>query len=457
MRLKIILAAVVLTALLTATVCVAQAVEKTSTEQKISYWTCSMHPSVHAEKKGKCPICGMDLIPVYETAEPQQDEAVQANEDYYGCGVTEQGHCKHCDEGIKDAQCICGGHSFVITADKQMSCPVCKKPLKKIKPEQAAKLRVQNGETAVSRVSLNKQQVDLAGIKTEPIKKRSLSKLIRASGTIAYDPELAVAQEEFLTAVQTREKVGNSPDPDVIARADDILNRSKTRLKLLGLSDEYIASLQNQTTADQSLILPQDKMWAYAQIYEYELGWVKPRQEAKITTDAYPGEEFKGAVVSINPVIDPKTRSARVRIEVDNPDLKLKPQMYVNVVIEDIYTVTQNEDGMILAVPKDAVLDTGVRKIVYIQAKEGEFVGREIKIGSLASAEEEGIASQFYPVLSGLSEGDVIVTKGNFLIDSQSQLTGGASLLWSGAQEIEAGLETPAEEEPKIETKHIHH
>lgn len=466
MRFKIILAAIVLIAVVVVGVILLsrftppamstmEGEEKIEVGKKIQYWTCSMHPSVRSERKGKCPLCGMDLIPVYETAEPEQN-VQQAHEGYYGCGVKEEGHCPHCDEGKPDAQCICGGHSFMIKADKPINCPVCKKPLKKIEPKEMPERKEPEGERAASKVKLNKQQIELAGIKTEPVEKRRLSKVIRAAGTIAYDPELAVAEEEFLTALQTREKVRNSPDSDVIARAEDILNRSKTRLKLLGLSDEQIANLQKQSTADQSLILPQTKMWVYAQIYEYELGWVKVGQEAKITTDVYPGEEFKGKVVSISPVIDPKTRSTRVRIEVDNPDLKLKPQMYMNVVIENVYEAAKDEGDTVLAVPKDAVLDTGVRKIVYLQGEKGEFIGREIKVGPLASSETEGVRVQFYPVLNGLNEGEVVVTKGNFLIDSQSQLTGGMSLLWGGAQEIKTESKTPASKESKTETKHIH-
>lgn len=421
------------------------------------YWTCAMHPSVHSEKPGKCPICGMELIPV---SKPQEEARESAEEAYYGCGVKEEGCCPRCDEGKSDEQCICGAHSFIIKTDKNLNCPVCNKPLTRIKPADIEEQKIE-GKNPVSRVKLNQRQIELAGIKSETIIKRRLSKIIRAAGSIAYDPGLAVAEEEFLAALKTIEKVKASPDPDVIERAGDLLDRSKTRLRLLGLSEEEIAALEKQSAPDEGLILPKEKMWAYAEIYEYELDWVKAGDEAKVTTDAYPGEEFNGRAVSISPVLDPKTRSARVRIEVGNSDLKLKPGMYVNVVIRNIYK-TEAGDGMVLALPKDAVLDTGTRKIVYVQAKEGEFIGKEVELGSLASDEENGTSIQFYPVLNGLNEGDLVVAKGNFLIDSQSQLTTGTSLMWSGSEEMKSESETLPDTKPqapeaeKKPTKHMH-
>lgn len=379
--------------------------------QKIDYWTCSMHPSVRSDKPGKCPLCGMALIPVYK--ETPIEEKV-----YYGCGVKEEGHCPHCDEGKPDKRCICGGHTFVIEGEVLKNCPVCGKSLKKL----------EQPEAVVSRVRLSKQQIELGGIRTEQIQKRRLFKQIRTVGKVAYDPELVVAQEEFITALETREKVGGSKDPDVINRADDIVNKSKVRLRLLGMSDSEIDRLAEGRKTDRGLILPEEKVWVYAEVYEYEMGWVKVGEIVKITATAFPGEEFSGVIRSISPVLDPKTRSAKVRIEVENPAKKLQPEMYVDVFIESAYM-----DRDVLAVPVDAVLDTGTRKIVYIDTGEGKYIGREIKTGPEAVDSER---NKFYPVITGVVEGELLVVKGNFLIDSQSQLTGGMSVLWGGATEV---------------------
>src|SRR3989338_2725985 len=133
-------------------------------ESKVAYWTCAMHPSVHADKPGKCPICGMELIPVYE--ERTTNEQLTKEKAYYGCGVKEEGHCPHCDEGKPDAKCICGGHSFVVEG-AQMACPVCGRPLKKLEPEEVQRI----DKAVVSRVKLNKEMIERAGIVVEQAKK----------------------------------------------------------------------------------------------------------------------------------------------------------------------------------------------------------------------------------------------------------------------------------------------
>ncbi|MBU4376705.1 MAG: efflux RND transporter periplasmic adaptor subunit [Candidatus Omnitrophica bacterium] len=422
---------------------------------------------------------------------PLRTETPQTTEAYYGCGVREEGHCPHCDEGKPDTQCICGGHSFIMKTDKPMNCPVCKKPLKKIEPQDTAKttplakktqktvqrkiLYYRNpmnpaitsevpmkdsmgmdfipvyeeaddqpvGGEVLSRVKLSPEQIELAGVKTEEIIKRHLSKLIRTVGKVAFDPELAVSQEEFLTALETREKVKNSSDQGVIKRADDLVEKSKFRLRLLGMGDDEIRALEEEGIAQMNLVLPEEKAWVYADIYEYELGWIKVGQGVLITTTAYPGERFDGVIKSISPVINPMTRSAKIRIEADNKDRKLQPEMYADVIIESMYV---NTDGshMTLAIPKDAVLDTGARKIVYVDIGGGAFIGKKVKLGPEASAEVDDQEQKFYPVLSGLKEGDKVVTKSNFLIDSQSQLSGGISGAYGGALTTEEEKTPPA-------------
>lgn len=355
---------------------------------------------------------------------------------HYGCGVTEEGHCPHCDEGRPDAECICGGHSFVIESDKLMCCPVCKRPIKKIEPKDlptamhAVKPSV-DGEV-VSRLKLKPGQARLTGIKTVVVGRQHLFESIRAVGMVAYDPELAVAQEEFLTAVETRQKVRDSSDADVIRRADDLVEKSRFKLKLMGMSDKEISALQSNGRAQLNLVLPEDKAWVYADVYEADLGWVKPGQEAVITATAYPEEEFKGTVASISPVLDQKTRSARVRIEADNAGKKLKPKMYADVLIKSVY-LPQDGPPEALAVPAGAVLNTGVRKIVYVLSGDGEYLGREVTTGPKATAMIDGKHVQMYPVLSGLRPGEIVVTEGNFLIDSQSQISGTASVAYGGA------------------------
>jgi len=145
------------------------------------------------------------------------------------------------------------------------------------------------------------------------------------------------------------------------------------------------------------------------------------------------GEEFYGVIVSINPVIDPRTRSVRFRALIDNPGNKLKPQMYVDVDIMSKYT-DPNGNEEVVAIPKSALLDTGRRKIVWVDKGKGQFEGRAIELGP-ESVSHSNELSKFYPVLRGIKEGEKVVTKGNFLIDSQSQITGVVSSSFGGTLE----------------------
>jgi len=178
--------------------------------------------------------------------------------------------------------------------------------------------------------------------------------------------------------------------------------------------------------------------------YEYELSWVKIGQSLKAISVSFPAEEFKGEVISIDPVLNPMTRSVRIRAKIENPELKLKPQMYVDVFIEAYLTDENGQHKLILALPKDAVLDTGMRKIVYLDLGSGSYQGREVEIGPEATVYVDTQKQKFYPVMSGLKENDLVVTKANFLIDSQSQISGVGAAGYGGA------LGTSEETKPPI-------
>jgi len=200
----------------------------------------------------------------------------------------------------------------------------------------------------------------------------------------------------------------------VIERAKEMTDAARKKLNLLGMNDEQIAELEKTKSAETNLYLPKkgEDVWAYVSIYEYEIGFVKVGQAVDIEALAYPGETFQGAVVSINPVLDPMTRTNQVRVEIPNPEDKLKPEMFVNAKIE----VSLGEK---LAVPESAVLDTGLRKIVYLSKEAGVMESQEVNLGQKAQG--------YYEVLGGLSEGDIVVTSGNFLIDSESRLQSAAT------------------------------
>ncbi|MFH1652847.1 MAG: efflux RND transporter periplasmic adaptor subunit [Pseudomonadota bacterium] len=418
-----------------------------ASENNILYYTCGMHPSVRISpeeyEKGNvnCPICNMKLIPVYkETKEQGADKKIlfyrnpmnpaitssvpakdemgmdyvpvyeepQSDDSYYGCGM----------EGEE--------HVFSIKGVPGMKCPICGMPLKKISKAEADKLRGVAG-----RVEIKGEEARLAGVRIEPVRRLNLFKEIRTVGRVAYDPELAVAEEEYVSSIKALDKIRHSGISEITARSQELVESAKRKLKLLGLGDDQIENLRKTHKIHTSLILPEEKMWIYGDIYEYEQSWLKPGETVKITTVALPGEEFEGTVSSINPVLDPKTRSLKFRAEVDNKELKLKPDMYVDIVVKSNYS--DSDDGEVLAIPKDSVLDTGMRKIVWFDKGNGTYEGREIAIGPEAVSIIDGKANKYYPVLKGAREGEMVVTKANFLIDSQSQISGTAASAYGGA------------------------
>jgi Cu(I)/Ag(I) efflux system membrane fusion protein len=331
----------------------------------------------------------------------------------------------------------CGMHPSVRVSPQEykkgnVNCPICNMKLVPVYKEEGSghKEETAASQTVTGRVRITGEQLELAGIQTEPLRKLSLYKQIRTVGT--YDPHLVVAEEEYIASLRALDKIQESPILEIRERAENLVTASKRKLNLLGLSDEQILELKNSRAPHSNLILPEEKMWVYADVYEYELSWLKPGAQVLVTTASLPGEEFTGNIASLNPVLNPKTRTLTFRVEIENPELKLKPQMYVDVVIKSVYLNPAGE-SMVLAVPKNAVLDTGLRRIVWVEKRKGEFEGREVVLGPEASALVSGKEANFFPVLKGLSEGEFVVTKANFLIDSQSQITGVAASAYGGA------------------------
>ena len=295
-------------------------------------------------------------------------------------------------------------------------------------------------------VKISQSQQDLIGVKTEAVVSRPLMRIIRTVAKIAYDPDLYKAQAEFIQAYKTKKDLKASQDPEINQRLESMIIASALKLKLMGLADEQIEELKSKSGSDRALLLSDSLspyVWAYLTIYEYDLGSVKVGDQVVIRAIAYPSEEFSGKIVAVDPVLNIDTRSARARVQIDNPQGKLKPNMYADALIHiDL--------GEKLAVPIEAVLDTGLRKIVYLDLGKGQFKAREIEVGQVAIAVINGQENKFFPVINGLKENDIVVTTGNFLIDSQSQLSGGMSSLWAGATEIKQG------EKSGIKTEHKH-
>lgn len=286
------------------------------------------------------------------------------------------------------------------TSDKPGECPICGMKLVPIKGEETRSEITSTVEGRAS-VVISPERQQIIGMKTDIAMVRPLATTMRAGGRIAYDPELYQAEKEYIESLKTGKRIGRYSSEKGLVDAADV------RLRQLGLSDAMIEELSRTRRPSLNLLLPEDTMWVYAQIYEYELDWVKVGQKVSVTAMAFPGEVFEGTLRAIDPVLDPMTRTVRIRAEIGNPEKKLKPNSFVNVEI----TASQGEG---LTVPLDAIIDTGTRKIVFVDLGEGRLEPREVHTGLRLA--------DYIQVMEGLTEGERVVTSANFLIDSESSL-----------------------------------
>lgn len=347
---------------------------------KKAIYYCPMHPSYTSDRPGDCPICNMKLV--------------------------KKGETEKIEQAVKEPKDICVLHNCPMLAQKE-NCPMLVSGDVKDCPYCGAHLRA-GGAGEGFYISPEKQQ--LIGVKTDKAIYRPLAKTIRTVGRVAFDPGLYKAQAEYIEALKTLERVEESGQEEIIKRSQAIVEAAELKLRLQGLDIKQIEGLKKTRENDSSLLISSADSaftWIYATVYEYELEWVKLGQEALISAASYPGKDFKGTVTAIDPVFDAMTRSVRARIKVDNSERLLKPDMYVDVQME-------SDLGQHLAVPGEAILDSGLRKIVFLVLNAGRFNPVEVKTGISTD--------DYVQVLEGLKEGDVVVVSGNFLIDSESKL-----------------------------------
>lgn len=360
--------------------------------KKIIYWQAPMNPSYVSDRPGKSPM-GMDLIPVYEGEESSGEPGTVLIDP-----VTVQ------SIGVRTAR-------------------VKKRKLEKLLRTVG---RVDYDEKRVYHIHtklegwVEKLYFDFTG---EKVKKDDI--LLEF-----YSPKLISAEEEFLLAKKLAGSVKE------VGRAS-LLELSRRRLELWDVPPHQIKEIEETGKVKRTLhihspvtgvvvekgivegmfvkpgytlytIADLSKVWVYGDIYEYELPWIKVGQKAEMELAAYPGEVFSGRVSFIYPFLDEKTRTNRVRVVFDNADGKLKPGMYAEIRFKSVVSADT------LAVPKEAVLLSGERSLVILSRGGGKFTPREVTLGVETD--------DFYQVLSGLKEGDIVVTSAHFLIDSESRL-----------------------------------
>ena len=373
--------------------------------EKAVYY-CPMHPNYTSDRPGTCPICNMTLV----KRETQKPEAVssmampgQAGQpDAPKVFTVAQLVAMKPGEICLLHKCKMGTCMIAMTPEfaRLGKCPHCGEDLGVI-----VKDAFPQGYTSL-KLGAEKQQA--IGVKTAPVQKLLLVKTIRASGRIAYDPELYQAEEEYLQAAQALKKA-ETADPEIRQQAAQLVDSSKIKLRLLGLSDAIVQEIEKAGKPDRSLLYSDagGKVWLYAPIYEYEMPFVHVGDRVEVEIPAVSGRKFQGTVRSLDSVVDPVTRSIRIRAQLENPDGILKPEMYVNAMLKTGL-------GEQLAVPEEAVFATGEKNIVFVVKENNVFEPREVELGAKAD--------DFYQIKRGLQENEIVVTSGNFLIDSESRL-----------------------------------
>jgi membrane fusion protein, copper/silver efflux system len=324
-------------------------------------------------------------------------------------------------------------------------------------------------------VMVSQQNQQLLGIKTAAVERRAMAQTIRTVGSVAYDetrvsrvhsksdgwveklyvnytgklvkkgqplftlysPDLVATQQEYLLALKARERLAESSIPEVRAGAVSLVQASKSRLSLWDISDDQIHEMEKTGEFKKALtlyspysgfvikkdinegmkVMPDKELytiadlsnvWVNVDIYEYDIPLINVGQSASLNLSYDPGQFFTGKVSYIYPYLDEKTRTLKVRLEFPNPDFKLKPDMYVNAEIKV-------DAGKHLAVPEDAVLNSGIRKVVFVDKGSGHFESKEVKLGAKMGG--------YYQVLSGLNEGEKVASSSAFLLDSESRLS----------------------------------
>ena len=433
-------------------------------KQEAEVWSCSMHPHIHRDGPGQCPICGMDLIPVPTEESSDMDM----------------------------------GRQISVSASQKALMRIETAPVERRFPVASLRLvgKVTYDETNLAYITawipgrIDRLFVDYTGLTV-----KEGDHMVEL-----YSPELFSAQEELLQATRGLREVSKSGLSSLRESAKGTVAAARDKLRLWGLTVAQIAELEKsgkpqenvtiyspssgvvihkdaqegmyvQTGSRIFTIADLSAVWVQLDAYESDLQWLRYGQQAEFTTEAFPGETFTGRIAFIDPVLNPKTRTVKVRVNVDNSDGRLKPDMFVRASVsarlatggkvvdeelagkwvspmhpevlsdepgncpvcgmalvktESLGFAVESTEGIQppIVIPASAALLTGQRAVVYVEdphAEKPTYVGREVTLGARAGAD--------YIVVSGLSEGELVVVSGNFKIDSALQIQAKPSMM----------------------------
>ena len=428
-------------------------------------WTCAMHPQIRLPRPGPCPICGMDLIPVDDAGGGRDDAAER---------------------------------TLVMSPEAVALANIQTAPVERDVVAKEVRMvgKVDYDETRVRKIAawapgrIDRLYVDFTGVEV-----KDGDHLV-----YVYSPELRTAQDELLQARRAAREIAQSRSAILRESSTATVEAAREKLRLLGLTPDQIDEIERRGTPSDHLtiyapiggtvvkkhafegmyvetgtpiyeIADLSKLWVRLDAYESDMSWIRYGQHVEFTTEAYPGELFHGRVAFIEPTLNPRTRTVKLRVNVENPDGKLKPEMFVRAVVragvteggkvmdpelagkwiapmhpeivrdepgtcpicgmdlvraEDYGYVASDPEATPLLIPASAPLITGERAVVYVKLPDTEqptFEGREIVLGPRAG--------DHYVVRDGLAEGERVVVRGNFKLDSALQIQARPSMMSS--------------------------
>jgi Cu(I)/Ag(I) efflux system membrane fusion protein len=439
-------------------------------------YQCPMHPSIVQDHPGECPICGMKLVaaprgaarPAGEPARkiafyrspmdprqtsptPRQDEMGM---DYVAVYEDE----------VAGAPAVAGLATVDIEPARQQ--------LIGLKTSEVVWGDVGGAWRTVGRVAIDETRVRHVNLKVAGFVERIyvdfIGKKVRRGDPLfsIYSPELLATQEEFLLALKTREALGRAPGALAAAPGDDgeaLVGAVRRKLALWDVPAEEVERLARTGEPSKTLtlyspvagvvtrkdvvegmkldagampyeIVDLSSLWVLADVYESELRLVREGMPATLKLNAFPNREFTGKVVFIDPLLNPQTRTVKVRLTFANPAGELRPEMFGEVVL-------RGAPHQGLRVPPDAIIDSGIDKVVFVAVGEGKFAPRKVRLGETDATAVE--------VITGLQQGERVVTRANFLIDSESRLRASlAELAGAAAAEPQRARVLPGATQP---------
>jgi Cu(I)/Ag(I) efflux system membrane fusion protein len=438
--------------------------KRSATAVAATKYQCPMHPQVIRDKPGECPICGMKLVPIDDVSRANAAKVTPANAAggprkvlFYRSpmdpSVTSPTPKKdsmgmdfvpvYSDEADSGAGSPGPDGLATVTLDAR------KQSLLGLKTVAVTRAPFETSIRTTGRVAPDERRVHHVHTRyegfVEHVTADFTGKFVKKGEALAfiYSPELYATQQEYLLALKASRTLGSSGVPSVATGGHDLLDAARQRLLLWEITPADIAEIEKRgepihampvyapisgyvtgrTAYHGMKVMPADTLfdildlssvWVLADVYEYELPRLALGEKATMTLSYWPGRSWSGTVTYIYPSVDEKTRTVKVRAEVDNPKGELKPEMFADVTIHA-------RPRTVLQVPDDAIMESGTRNIVFVSEGEGKLMPREVSVGDHGAGVVE--------IRGGLKEGDVVVLGANFLVDSESRLKAAISAM----------------------------